>query len=244
MLAELIDKIAYYVDASQKPHEFKKDHQTCYRYRDGHTEDVDDPFPARASTCYTLDSFLAAVERYKEDTSVIFVSRDVAQMTIDDEGYRENAIALTLTISDERKALTGLPCTLTQRQAINFLRENFRDERLMNLVAALRKVDFTRLATGSSEVKHGADSFGKTVERKIQATDSIPESVTISVPWFNTKGLCAKFDFEIGIEILTSDESFRLFAMPNAFSKAQTKAIDFVVGALGSTGLTVLAGEA
>lgn len=57
------------------------------------------------------------------------------------------------------------------------------------LAASLRKVDFSRKSTGASDVAHGRESYGRSVEAEVQGTNNIPETVVVETPVYENDGV-------------------------------------------------------
>lgn len=50
------------------------------------------------------------------------------------------------------------------------------------LIAAFRRIDFTRTTAGRTDVQHGRESLGRSVEASVQQADKIPEVFAIGCP--------------------------------------------------------------
>lgn len=200
----------------------------------GETERVTAQLPARDHLFFELASFIAAVEFYavkSGDQPVVWVHSTAVVAVLDDDDQRRHSLKMALTYSDQYAAIrNNSGDSFTQSALIKWLKANFALD--IKLLAALRKVDFTRTGSGNSSREHGRETLGRSVEAAVQGTEEIPESFTVNIPAYSNSGLRAKFPMELRINIDVENHEFELFAGPNEECMFQEQATDQVLQVL------------
>lgn len=244
MLAEFVTAIASLVrgaDQIEIVHD-EKLRKAFVRHGDEvHEERL--PPELRSSRFFALDDFVRAVlDDVVCPLPEVFHDRDGAMAFVDRDNRKE-CIRLPYTRSDAWSKIVGLytnPCSMTQKQIINFLRFDVAVPGVQNLMRILRKVDFSRKSDGQRSVEHGRESLGKSVEAAVQGIEEIPEEITVEVPIYNTPGLreVSLVSIRCGLLIDVEDERFSLRPLADELEKksaqVQVKIGDLLVAAFAN----------
>lgn len=210
----------------------------------------DVPPPKRAHTLFSMRDLLelANNKTIAADPEVFHSATRVVVLL--DRNQRREQITLPLVLTDRFKIVSAMGqnggLSFDVAGAVRFIRFDLHGVGADGLVAALRKVDFTRKGTGASSVEHGRESLGKSVEMAVQQADQIPESILVDLPVFATDGLRGiKASVRVGLYLDVQNEkvTFRLLAdeLAAAVDYAQSQVHDLLVKHLSE--VPVFAGE-
>lgn len=110
----------------------------------------------------------------------------------------------------------GLP----QKQLAQALRITFNGcLSVPDLPKSIARIEWMQTASGQSEVKHGADSWGKSVNAQVGGIAAIPEEFIVTVPvWENWSAYRATI--RCAIEIDTANQKFSINPYPQEMQKA------------------------
>lgn len=210
------------------------------------------PPERRSHVVHGFDDFVAAVRRWgdldhvdPEDTneddvrskSVVFHDSTCIRAILDDEDRRDK-VTLRLQMSDLWCAVAKLrntPLLGTPAQIIRFIRFELCAEGTEALVAGLRKVNFKRLSGSASEVGHGSNSYGKSVEEKVQDADAIPDGFTVETSMYTNPGFRALSSvvIRVGVFIDTVSEKIELRTLPDEIDRCTNEVQMNIGNALG-----------
>lgn len=122
----------------------------------------------------------------------IYHSSDAIRVVLNREDRREVAV-MQLTKSERFESMVGLRSgrSFNVKDAIRFLRVDLHStgQGVGELIAGLRRVDFSRQSGTQRTTEHGRETLGRQVESAIQQTDRVPEDFKVSVPVFTNPGL-------------------------------------------------------
>ncbi len=101
-----------------------------------------------------------------------------------DSRDRLEFLSFPFKFSARFEALAALvsPKSFNPKAAVQWLRYAIATPEAEAVAALLRQLDFQRLQTGKSDIKHGRESLGRSVECFVQQADSIPEWFDVRVP--------------------------------------------------------------
>ena len=90
------------------------------------------------------------------------------------------------------------PRGMQPREAVKLLRLDLHGGNVGHVIQALSRIDFTRTSAGKTDVAHGRESLGRSVEAVVQQADTVPERFTLAVqPWttagFSRYGMQVEF---------------------------------------------------
>ena len=192
-------------------------------------KELDTDKPGLTARTTDVSDFIASVNDYGSERTVVWVSPDSVVAVVDDDDYREHKIVLALLKSEQYNKLSGLPGEFTQRQLVRMLKMSFDAPKLM---ASLRKVDFHRSSDGSRSLDHGSESLGKKVEATVQGIEQIPEEATLEVPFYATATLRELWPVKLRLDIDVDNEKFWLALAPNELSMLEHRALTLVYNRL------------
>lgn len=117
------------------------------------------------------------------------------------------------------EALAQTPLVAESKALIRFLRFELAAQGIDQLLAGIRKVDFTRTSSGKAHVEHGRESLGRSVEMAVQKAEDIPETFRIVVPIYATPGVQDNVDVQLGVEIDIEQQRFILRVIPDELER-------------------------
>ena len=131
----------------------------------------DAPPPLRNHQLEGFDDLVRALE----DEAIapapeVYVSR-VAVVALLNRGERREAVSVKLVETDRFKILRRLqsaPALMDPKQVIKLLRFDLHSVNAEAVIQGLRKVNFTRTSSGASNVEHGRETLGRSVEASVQ----------------------------------------------------------------------------
>lgn len=126
---------------------------------------------------------------------------------------------------------------LTQQELIRVLRITLRGclPSDSTLLALIRNLKFQASQDGGVNIQHGRESLGKKIAAEVNADHEIPEEIPLMVPVFENfpfahRVVCA-------IEILATDQKFKLTPYPLETRKAMDAALDAIEDLMGDDGM-------
>jgi len=143
-----------------------------------------------------------------------------------DRNDRSQRVVMPLVETDRITAVHSIgEKPLTPKQAISLLRFRLSGS-ADHVIAAIRRVDFARRSDGKSDVRHGRETLGRSVELEIQQADQIPESFHVTLPIYLTPGLAeaSTVTIEVGIEIILEEGLFRFQPLADEVEAAYHRA--------------------
>lgn len=195
MLADFVDKLtelakkAHGAEALQIPGDSRR---VLVRQGDEFAfEDI--PAPDRKITLRGIDDI---VELCRDKTIApapeVYHSGDAIRVVLNREDRREVAV-MALTKSERFESMVALRkgTSFSVKDAIRFLRVDLHSsgQGVGELIAGLRRVDFSRSSGTQRTTEHGRETLGRQVEAAIQQTDRVPEDFKATVPVFTNPGL-------------------------------------------------------
>lgn len=203
-----------------------------------------DKQPARSIAVHDTDSFRIATRRWS-DNGVVYISPTQVVCVLNDD-FRDETITLKLTQSQQLARLLQLEAkpTLTQADLIRLIRSEVQFANGASLLSAARKVKFASSTSGMSDIQHGSQSMGKTIENAVAGIDSaFPEAVTAVVPIFANRGLVLRSSSILcDLEPVAAEQSFRLRPLAGAIEAAIFEELEHVASEIDFAG-TVLYGS-
>ncbi len=173
----------------------------------------------RSHAVSSLDDLLRSIDRWCE-SGTVWHSELCVQVAIDDS-ERLDRITLALSLSDQFLTLTHLPAEgLDHRSFIRLLRHDLEKCGAETLLSIVRKVEFKRQSDGRSDIRHGGESLGKSVESAVNATSDVPEMIVLSVPVYDTPGIEQREQVGCSIDIDVHNERFILTPFPGELTGA------------------------
>lgn len=239
MLKEAIEYVAGMAVAAMKP-TFETDAalpgKVIVKKTDGTIEFVDLPALPRKSAFSDLQSFAeAALDKRISPDPEIFLGRivegdgamQIHALLFHDRKNRRVASAMRITPTDRAKSMAKLRTMqfFNPDQVVEFLRFEAGGCVPSTLLAVLRKLDFKRIQSQSSNVQHGSGSYGNSVEAEAQGTSQIPESFFFHAPAFATSGFRhITVNAEVGIHIDAQNGRIGMRLLPDQLADAQDAA--------------------
>lgn len=184
------------------------------------------PPPLRDSRVDAAEDLVNAARAYgiKERMSIWLASDRVVLVTDDDD--RLDRVTLHLRETEQWKTIKKLASTpkLDHPQLISLLRAELpgAGDAGRALLEKVRKINFKNQVEGFSDVQHGRESLGRSIENQVTGIGEIPEQLEVVTALYDNPGErdkeCA---IVIDLQILPADQRFRLKPTPDSMEGAQ-----------------------
>lgn len=227
MLADAIQKIATLATKANgiEVVEHKATGETFIR-RGNDFETLDRPALDRNGSLHGLDDLIvAALDGTMVTNPEVFHDNNEIVLILDrSDGHERMTMPLTQTNRFEKliNMQGGVNSQIAPRNLIRMLRFELSDTGIDHVIAGLRKLDFTRKSDGRSDIEHGKESLGKSVEAAVQQADNIPEEFDIEVPIYSNAGLrdLSTVRIKMGIYIDVFEQMIELSPLADEMEKA------------------------
>lgn len=211
-----------------------------YVVANGELKEVDVPPPLRDHGLRSVESLVAFAERFSEK-AVIWHNEQQVSVVVDDVDRRDVA-TLPLVKSQAFVCLAALAEAkrpINQRAFIRILRTDLRNAGAEHVLSAVKRLEFKRTSDGRSNVEHGKESLGRSVEAAVNSAELIPESFTATIPVYTTPGADFHKQITCIVEIDAQNEQFVLLPdaddLAQAVHSAQSDLQERIGGELSST---------
>lgn len=172
-------------------------------------------------------------EEYRSEAAIFY---DVVGVTcLPDATDNRASVFCPLELSPQMRWLTTqAKQPLSQRDFVRLLRIDLRGcfAAYPTLLSMVRNLRWTGTQFNDGAVSHGRESLGRAIEAQVSGADSIPEEITVTVPFW--RQFPCSVSIACAIEILPQEQSFRLTPYPNEIDKATETALDALAAALES----------
>ncbi|MDD4888299.1 MAG: hypothetical protein PHU85_00070 [Phycisphaerae bacterium] len=192
------------------------------------------PAAHRAHRVGSLDDFLRACERWGEHGTVWHSEANVT-LLIDDE-YRRDGVFFPLQFSEQFERLRKLRAEqrLNQVGIIRLLRHDLVGAVPGDLVPLFRKLDFKRRSDGTTNIQHGRESLGRSVEAEVSGTADLPELITADIRVYRSVGIIWKKSVRMTLDVDPANEVFYLCPEPDALEAAIQSTQDDIANTLSA----------
>lgn len=147
---------------------------------------------------------------------------------------REERLTMPLTESARFKLCQDIerqPRAYAPRDLVRFLRQTLWGVDA-SVIQSLSRIDFTRTSTGKTDVRHGRETLGRTVEAVVQQAEQVPESFTVSVPIWTTPGCYWSRPIEFSIYLDVEKGAVELSVLSDSCTAARNGALSELRNAL------------
>lgn len=179
--------------------------------------------PNRAHKVQTLDDLVTAAKRWQTAVSdqslgVIWIGEGAIVLHPDDE-TRRDAITMPLVKTDLWELVTTLAknSIVDQPALVRLLRVQLAAMAgSVELLSKVRNIRFKSAEEGHSNLQHGNESMGRTIEREVAGADKLPEQLQVwAQPWINGAPDASDSKLRIDFEIRVTDKNFSLRPFPD-----------------------------
>jgi hypothetical protein len=230
MLAEFLDRLAKMATEANAVQVIESEALRKIIVREGQKVTLHDIPPVERSGFLdgVEDLILAAQDEDMSPDPEIF-HNDCSITLVCDRNDRHEAMQMPLRYSSRWKVLNKLAQdqeSMPARRLIQLLRFELSGSGIDGVVAALRKIDFTRRSDGSSNVQHGRESLGRSVEAAVQQAENVPETFDVTVPVILNHGLrdATTVSVQCGVHIDVHDETIMVRPLADELMSAQLRA--------------------
>lgn len=232
MLADAINRL---VELGQNSREIKLIHQDAYSFYyniGGEIEAMEKSPPPIKVTTYDLESFckatdwLVARQGGTSPTHSVWVGEEDIVALLDAE-TRLHRVTMPLEYNPVFQRLEKLQDQLlTQQDLISLLKYDL--ETVLDgaeLLAAVRHIKFRTGASGESNIQHGRESMGRSIDAEVTGAGDMPDAATIRCRVFDIEEIAA-VDIHCDLQILPEKQLFRFRPRVNQLSSARRSQID------------------
>ncbi len=199
------------------------DERRAYVVHGGKHEAIDiDPPPINDTVRSFADFCELAASRRIGTPAVYFDEKSL--IAIYDGEDRRDRTTMPLEYAERWSSVLKLGdgVSLSQKEAIHFLRFGLGVDRLDKVLFCVRKLDFLRTSTGKATTEHGRESLGKSVEMTVQQADQIPEDFDVTVAPLASRGLTGiTVTICVGVVLDLEQQRIVFRAMPDSIRNAR-----------------------
>lgn len=229
MLSEFVDRLVTLGQGVQSA-EFTV-HQllprTLFVQHAGKLERIDAPAPLRKHRLTGFRDLVAALRDHEiaPDPEVYIDGTSVVAFL--DRTERQSIVSMPLTETARFKLCCELekPRGFAPRDLVKFLRLELHGGAHQAVTQAVSRIDFMRTSSGKTDVKHGRETLGKSVEAVVQSAEDIPESFVVTVPIWSTPGCGWTKPIEFGIYLDNEKQQVELRAFSDECAGARNAAL-------------------
>lgn len=199
------------------------DERRAYVVHGGSYEEIDLNPPPRNDTARSFADFCEVAAAVVGHMPAVYFD-EKALVAIHDPSDRRDRTTMPLEYAERWASVLKLGdgVSLSQKEAIHFLRFGLGVDRLDKVLFGVRKLDFLRTSTGKATTEHGRESLGKSVEMTVQQADQIPEDFDVTVAPLASRGLTG-ITVTIGVGVVLDLEQQRIVlrALPDSIRNAR-----------------------
>lgn len=100
-------------------------------------------------------------------------------------------------------------------------------------LSLMRNVRFKSGADGQTNLQHGKESMGKSIDAEVLGTDALPETVTLHVRVFDVPDLKTVKPVVCALDIYPHECVFKLIPLPMELANARSAVLDELATTLG-----------
>lgn len=151
----------------------------------------------------------------------------VSVMALLDRAERRSVVSMPLTETVRFQLCRDLekPRGFAPRDLVKFLRLELHGGAHQAVTQAVSRLDFMRTSSGKSDVKHGRETLGRSVEAVVQQADEVPDSFVVTVPVWSTPGCGFPARIEFGIYLDVEKQQVELRAFSDQCADARNGAL-------------------
>ncbi len=142
-----------------------------------------------------------------------------------DRADRLEKVEMPMGVSERFKTLKALEFgkSFTPAEAVRFLRFELHGTKTEEVTKHLSRINFDRASGNASDIGHGKESLGRSVEAKVQQADKIPESFDVEVSIYTNPGLeiHSKAKIKVGVFLDMAASEVVLQTLSDECAKAE-----------------------
>ncbi len=204
--------------------------------------------PLRAHVVDSVFDLILAANTWGQK-GTIWLNESIVILTVDDADRREH-VALPLVKTDvfqKVEALNSSPF-VNQGELIRLLRREFRKSpQATTLLSSVRSIKFRKGETGHSDLQHGNESMGRTIEEEVTGAADILDELTLPLSVYANPGERATVvTMMFSLDIDVQGKRFALKPLPDEIPMAIDQALASIRAAItagGPAGIPVLYGR-
>jgi len=187
-----------------------------------------DALPAiRRHTVTRLNDILNAVERYAKAGGTIWHNTE-AVVLLNSDAANLDRVTLPLNYCEQFKSVWAIKAgvAMDQKTLVHWLRHAMHGTGVETLIPIFRKIEFDRSGRSGGNLKHGDESFGRSIEEKVVNAVDVPEGFTVEIPCFDIADLKRTYHVDLTVDIDIQQEKFILTPLPDQITRAVQQAED------------------
>lgn len=203
------------------------DGRKAYVDQAGTVTPYDVPPSPRSHTVDSVEDLIAAAGLW-DNGAVVWINADKVVLVIDDADRRDT-VTLPLVKSHQFQTLVRMSNTpqMDQQQLIRLLRIDLPGAlSRAELLTTIRQIKFRQSSSGESNVQHGSESLGRSIEAQVTGANDIPEQVAVSCNVYQNPGE-REFTATVmcDLEIVPTEQKFRFRPLPDELERVTEAAI-------------------
>lgn len=216
---------------------------------DGEVQEKSRVRDPRAHEVMRLSDIVAAVEKWVENDqsqACICVDENRISAVLDDDHLGVNTCEMVLGETEAFDRVKGFigGQNFDQVELIRLLRNELRGAS-PSLLAAVRNLKFTRTENGQSNMQHGNESLGRSIEAAVTVADKIDESFVVETKCYKGIDELKTYSFLVTIEVNIQKQMFTLRSQADEVDEAVLDSITTIAEILADNldGATVMLGQ-
>ncbi|HJT35460.1 MAG TPA: hypothetical protein VJ783_25765 [Pirellulales bacterium] len=186
------------------------------------------PPPLRSHVVESVADLVAATMRWGAD-GTIWIDERMVRLVVSDDDRRE-FVTCHLKPAVVFSTARGLAKPICQADLVRLLRREFRDAiGAAEMLAAVRKLKFKQHSEGHSNITHGGESLGRTIENEVTGLDGleVPELLTLETNVYSNEGERDKrYKLTLDLEIDPANQLFLFRPLPDEIERVVQAALN------------------
>ena len=227
MLSEFVKAISELAVRAKEPTMFRDecDPRKAYLVHDGVLKETTVTPPLLHARVDTVASLMQSLDTFSSEngTASIWHSRHTIVALLDNDDRLE-ICEMPLRFSEQFLSLTSLPKAFEQKALILFLKRNLNGAVDDTLISAFRRIDFAKREEGKTNISHGEESLGRSVQASVTGALDIPEFMTATVSVYANADIRVPVTIRLSVDINVRDGLIELTPLPDVLENAIVEA--------------------
>jgi hypothetical protein len=166
----------------------------------------------------------------------VYIAPQQVQAFLDRQDRREFVrVKLAETKRFQQVAALQTPKSMQPKDAVKMLKLELHGGNVAHVIQALSRIEFTRTGTGRTNVEHGKESLGRSVEAMVQQAKDVPEQFTLAVPVWSTSGFSRfSVNVEFGLYLDLEAQTVELRVLADEIERVRNQALAAAASELGA----------
>lgn len=237
MLAEFLDRLVGLAKSAHKVdvHNIPQLPRTVFIRVGDVLHEHDVPPPWRQHDLAGLGDLVAALtDKGIAPRPEVYVSpREVVALLDRDDRRERITVRLEETKRWQLIAALQTPRAMQPKEAVKLLRLELHGGNVEHMIQALSRIDFVRTSSGRTNVEHGRETLGRSVEAAVQQANDVPKDFQLAVPVWSTSGFSRfSVNVQFGVYLDLEGQAVELRVLADEVERARNQALAAVVDEL------------